>query len=667
MKHILSLALVFTCLFTSCKKRTDSKNQTDTKLSYEVVFREKAAGVFEKWSTGEGSFEYFYEYTDRGRGPKFSEKITLKNGVIASQTISGVNYRKVNIEEKFSSNPSTVSWSNAKGDGEASYNASSLYFRFDGTPAIYEILAQNLIESKNHKVKLYPEGEASLLKKYNLTLKNGASVQLISVKGLDMNPKYIWLQSNEMIGKIDGNLHVIRSDFKSERLNMKKLQDSIEIDYLKQEATRLTHKINQTLVIQNVNVFTESGGLLFNQDVVVENNVIKNIYPFSKSKTLNKEAQVIDGSCKTLLPGMYDMHTHNNNSRGLLHIAGGITSVRDLANNKQLKKLSKQFNTNEIIGPRIVTFAGIIDGSGPYANQRNVVSSLEEGLKEVQVYKDLGYQQIKLYSSIKPEWVKPLADKSHDLGMRVSGHIPAYMTANQAINQGYNEIQHINMVFLNFLSDTIDTRTPLRHIMPAEHGAHLDLQSKEYIDFVNLLKEKNIVIDPTVALFEDMYVSRVGEVSPTYKPIASRLPVMNQRGFYSGGLPKSGYKIERYAKSLNKMLDVINDFYKQGIHIVPGTDGLPGFLYHRELEMYAKAGISNAEVLQLATIKSAELTGTSKDYGSIKVGKKADLILIDGSPLEDISNIRRVELTIKDGNLFYAKELYESLGIKHFK
>jgi hypothetical protein len=279
----------------------------------------------------------------------------------------------------------------------------------------------------------------------------------------------------------------------------------------------------------------------------------------------------------------------------------------------------------------------------------------------------LGYQQIKLYSSIKPEWVRPLTDKAHQLGMRISGHIPAYMTATQAINQGYNEIQHINMLFLNFLSDTIDTRTPLRFTMPAQHGADLDLKSKEYLDFVDLLKSKNILVDPTVAIFENMLVSQSGELSPTYQAIANRFPIIEQRSFYTGGLSKEGEQVSRYKESFDKMLEVVADLFQKGVAIVPGTDGLPGFLYHRELELYVQAGIPAAEVLKMATIKSAQITGVSDVVGSIEVGKRADLILIDGNPLAEISDIRKIEWTMKGGNLYYSKELYNSVGVKYFK
>ncbi|QWX83557.1 amidohydrolase family protein [Cellulophaga sp. HaHaR_3_176] len=663
MKYICALFFIVTSCFNNLPI-TDHK--ASDKVIYDVVFREGLAGKYEKWKTDKTSVNYYYTYTDRGRGPEFSEELSFnKKGFVTSQTVTGVNYLKDSIQEFFKSENHSATWLNPKGEKKGEFNGDALYFRYDGSPAIYEVLARLLLSSENQKVKLYPIGEVELVENVPIRLSNNTVVKLLMVKGLDMNPTYLWMIGNEMVAKISGNLHVIRTDLKELRLEMKGIQDTIEDEYLTDLTKKLSHKLDK-VVIKNVNIFTPEGNILKNQDVLVHANRIAAINS-SGYLEISKDIQVINGQGKTLLPGMFDMHTHNTKFRGMLHVAGGVTSVRDLANNKQLKKLSNQFNTNEIIGPRIVTFGGIIDGDGPFANQRNVVSSVEEGLAEIQEYKDLDYQQIKLYSSIRPEWVAPLTKRAHELDMRVSGHIPAFMTATQAINQGYDEIQHMNMVLLNFLSDTIDTRTPLRHTMSAYHGVDLNLKSKEYLDFVQLLKTKNIRIDPTVSIFENMFVSVKGEPSPTYIKILDRLPLLNQRDYYSGGLPKSGEKVARYKGSFNKMLAIVYDLHKKGVEIVPGTDGLPGFLYHRELELYAQAGIPASEVLQLATIKSAEMTGVSELYGAIEVGKMADLILIDGNPLEDISTIRNVKWTMKDGNLFYAKEVYQAMGIKHFK
>jgi imidazolonepropionase-like amidohydrolase len=664
--YLSSALFVLLMTVTHCEQAVDLKSNGADTTYYDVVFRESKAGVYKKWQQGVGSYGYYYTYTDRGRGPVLSEQITLDNNhFIKSQSISGLNYLKDSVYEYFEVNGNRAQWINSAGKDQGEFLSEALYFRYDGTPASYEILAQVLMKAEKKSVKLYPKGLVTLMQKYPITLGDSISTQLLMIKGLDMNPVYLWLTNHALIGKIAGNLHIIRTDFQGYRKEMKVIQDSLENQYLFQLATDLSQEIDD-LIIKNVNIFTAEATLKRNQDVWVRKDKIKAIAPSIQSSVYGKDARIIDGTGKTLMPGMFDMHTHNTKFRGALHLAGGVTSVRDLANNKQVKALSHQFNSNQIIGPRIVTFCGIIDGPGPFANQRNVVENLDEGLAEIQVYKDLGYQQIKLYSSIKPAWVKPMADKAHQLGMRVSGHIPAYMTASQAIDAGYNEIQHMNMLFLNFISDTIDTRTPLRFTMVANHGAKLDLSSPEYLTFVKQLKAHQILIDPTLSIFENMFVATKGMPSPTYEMIVDRLPLINQRSYYKGGLPKPLDGSNRYMVAHERMLDVLYDLYQKGVDIVPGTDGLPGFLYHRELELFVKSGIPIKEVLKMATIKSAVITGVADAYGSIEVGKQADLILISGNPLERISDIRKVLWTTQGGYLYEAEALYASMGIDKF-
>ena len=664
--YLSSALFVLLMTVTHCEQAVDLKSNGADTTYYDVVFRESKAGVYKKWQQGVGSYGYYYTYTDRGRGPVLSEQITLDNNhFIKSQSISGLNYLKDSVYECFEVNGNRAQWINSAGKDQGEFLSEALYFRYDGTPASYEILAQVLMKAEKKSVKLYPKGLVTLMQKYPITLGDSISTQLLMIKGLDMNPVYLWLTNHALIGKIAGNLHIIRTDFQGYRKEMKVIQDSLENQYLFQLATDLSQEIDD-LIIKNVNIFTAEATLKRNQDVWVRKDKIKAIAPSIQSSVYGKDARIIDGTGKTLMPGMFDMHTHNTKFRGALHLAGGVTSVRDLANNKQVKALSHQFNSNQIIGPRIVTFCGIIDGPGPFANQRNVVENLDEGLAEIQVYKDLGYQQIKLYSSIKPAWVKPMADKAHQLGMRVSGHIPAYMTASQAIDAGYNEIQHMNMLFLNFMSDTIDTRTPLRFTMVANHGAKLDLSSPEYLTFVKQLKAHQILIDPTLSIFENMFVATKGMPSPTYEMIVDRLPLINQRSYYKGGLPKPLDGSNRYMVAHERMLDVVYDLYQKGVDIVPGTDGLPGFLYHRELELFVKSGIPIKEVLKMATIKSAVITGVADAYGSIEVGKQADLILISGNPLERISDIRKVLWTTQGGYLYEAEALYASMGIDKF-
>src|SRR6185436_1257375 len=139
---------------------------------------------------------------------------------------------------------------------------------------------------------------------------------------------------------------------------------------------------------------------------------------------------MIDANGKTVIPGLWDMHVHLSATDGLLHIANGVTTVRDLANDIDfLIGLRKKFDEGAAIGPRVL-MAGFMDGPGPFAGPTKVlVSTPEEAVKWVEKYKELGYEQIKIYSSVKPELVPVIAKRAHELGLRVSGHVPAYMRA----------------------------------------------------------------------------------------------------------------------------------------------------------------------------------------------------------------------------------------------
>ena len=111
---------------------------------------------------------------------------------------------------------------------------------------------------------------------------------------------------------------------------------------------------------------------------------------------------------------------------------------------------------------------------------------------------------------------------------------------------------------------------------------------------------------------------------------------------------------------------MIRTLHENGIQIVPGSDHMPAFTIHRELELYAESGISNADVLKIATLDSARICSVDDRTGSISVGKDSDLILVAGNPLEDISVIRRATLVLKGNTAFKPDELYKAVGVKPF-
>jgi hypothetical protein len=239
------------------------------------------------------------------------------------------------------------------------------------------------------------------------------------------------------------------------------------------------------------------------------------------------------------------------------------------------------------------------------------------------------------------------------------------MIASQFVEEGADELQHINFIFLNFLASQVkDTRTPERFTSVGANAAKLDLDSKPVKEFIDLLLNHHTTVDVTLATFEGMFTGRPRVVSPDFAPILNRLPAQVQRAAYSGGLQVTGENDQLYKDSYAAMLLMTKRMYDAGVAILAGTDALAGLMLHRELELEVKAGIPPAKALQIATWNASKLLKQEKELGSIGAGKLADLVLVEGNPAEKISDIRRCRLVMKNGVLFKSDVVYAAVGIK---
>jgi len=180
------------------------------------------------------------------------------------------------------------------------------------------------------------------------------------------------------------------------------------------------------------------------------------------------------------------------------------------------------------------------------------------------------------------------------------------------------------------------------------------------------LAKHQTVIDPTLATF-DFIRQRAGELSKAYAAAAPNLPPDVQRALRVAEMKiPDDATAAKYDKSYEKMVEFVGRLYKAGVPIVAGTDGVAGFTLQRELELYVQAGMTPSQALQVATWNGAKYSRVLDDRGSITPGKRADLILVDGDPTTNISDIRKVALVIKNGTAYYPSELYEALGVKPF-
>ncbi len=642
-------------------------------IQYSIMSSGKRTGTHWVYSTTPNRYSIFFEFNDRGRGPKQNVVLTTDaTGMPINRTITGVDYFKAPIQENFEIIDGVAKWKNNIEQGEKKISTPTLYSPLNSTPVEIEWMLQAALKNPDHKIGMLPSGflQVTHIKNHELKV-NGFTeeFELYSFIGSGGPPSHAWFTpKKKFFASVSGWSSVISQGFESYADELYKAQQKAEHDYFELQADRLTQVMKVPVAFTNVTLFDAIKGKgIKGQTVIVEGDKIITVGK-SKSVKVPANAKVVDGAGKLLMPGLWDNHAHYNPDQGLYHLAAGVTNIKDMANGFDLPDTKKKVDSDELLGPEISVMSGFIDFAGPYAGPTGkIVKTLDEGLAAVNYYADHGYQQVKLYSSIPVDWVKPLAAQAHQRGMKVCGHIPSFMTATRAINDGYDQVIHMNMLMLNFMGDTIDTRSMGRFIKVGARAKDIDLASAPVKEFLHLLKTKNIVVDPTLSVFESMFINEEGKLAHGYETSVNQFPAEFRRGLYTGGLPtRKGHEAD-YQQSFNKMLKMLKLLYDNKITFVPGTDDFPGFMLHHELELYSQAGVPNAKILQSATIVSATVANKEKEFGSIEVGKKANMILVDGDPLKNISDIRKVELVMKNGNLYDPKSMYQSYGFGFWK
>jgi imidazolonepropionase-like amidohydrolase len=632
------------------------QQQPDRTLRYTVLMSTNTAGSQVVTTHGDETTVDF-EYNDRGRGPKTHTVTRVdERGIPVSVVTTGNDYYKVAIEERLTTSDK-VTWKNTSDSGEGEPGA--FYASMYGPPDEVAMLVRAALKAGG-TLPLHPGGTATVRKAGEENL-HGTHVTAYEIGGLGFAPFEIWLDDDlNLFGNVSAWSSTIREGFEAD---VKKLIDAQDVRTRARDAERAKKLAVAPVrvIVVNARVFDPRTLTLSEPTTVItQGNRIASVGQDSPYSA----AEFIDAKGGVLLPGLWDMHVHITGIEGLLHIAAGVTSARDLGNDSDtVLDLKQKIDSGQLIGPRLV-LAGLIDGRGPFQGPTNLlVDNEEEGKKAIDFLVGRKYEGLKIYSSIKPELVPFLTKYAHEHGLRVSGHIPAGMRAEDAVDAGYDEIQHINMLMLNFMPDVKDTRTPARFTEPAKRGADLDLNSAEVRAFIEKLRAKGTVIDPTATAFESMFTSRVGVPSPSYAMVMDRFPPQVRRFFLAGGLPVPEGMDERYRASFAKMLELIGALYRAGVTIVAGTDDLAGFTLHREMELYAQAGIPPAEILRMATLLPTQILKREKDLGTIEPGKLADFIIVDGDPTKNISDIRKVVRVVKDGKVYDPKAIYRELGV----
>ncbi|HKF68662.1 MAG TPA: amidohydrolase family protein [Vicinamibacterales bacterium] len=346
-------------------------------------------------------------------------------------------------------------------------------------------------------------------------------------------------------------------------------------------------------------------------------------------------AVVVDAKGKTVMPGLWDMHAHFEQVEwGPIYLAAGVTTIRDVGNELDfIVAVRDAVAAGRGIGPRML-LAGIIDGPGPNGLGAVRAATPDEARQRVDRYHDAGFAQIKVYSSISLDVLRAITAEAHRLGMTVTGHVPEGMNAFAAIDAGLDQINHAQ--YLTAVADSGADR------------------------LIAALKKHKTVVDPTLALYE-LLARPLTQPIDTFEPGIRK--VARELEAPLSGFGSSPELAAQRRRQFEDEVAIVGRLHRAGIPIVAGTDqSVPGHSLHRELELYVQAGFSPLEALQSATVVPARVMGKESDSGTIQPGKRGDLVVLDGNPLDDIHNTRRIYRVITGGRVFDPAPLWESVG-----
>jgi imidazolonepropionase-like amidohydrolase len=574
-----------------------------------------------------------------------------------------------NAAETYTDTGGNARWTSSIDAGSAPAGK-KLYLPAGGPGLINAWLIERLAAAGDAGAELLPSGRASLAFGPSLSIKGPSgpkTVKLAFLRGILSSPVPVWLDDKNKYFADVGWISVMPAGYESNAPAMRELQEATVAAEVKSVAKRfLTDAARAPVLFSNVRLFdADKGVFLENQSVLASGGKIAAIGA-SGALTVPAGTRTIDGTGKTLVPGIWDSHMHIGDDWDVLaNVANGMTSFRSPGTMiERAQSVEKRRASGDLLmGEPFVS--AIIDKKDPLAAQGSMtVSSEAEAIAAVRQIKEAGLWGVKFYTSMNPAWIAPAAAEAKRLGLHVHGHVPATMRPLDAVRAGYDEITHLNFIVMQAMpQEVVDKANTAERIEgPARFAKDVDWTTPENRAFIAELKQRGTIVDPTLVIFEQTLTMDGGTVAPAYAPYTGIISPVLDRGFKSGGHPLvKGFTRADYRKSFAKMSELVRHLNEAGVTIVAGTDGW-GIELVRELELYQQAGFTPAKAIQSATIVPARVVGADKRTGSIAVGKEADMVLVDGDPSRELGALRRVVTVVSDGYVMDADALRKAAG-----
>jgi imidazolonepropionase-like amidohydrolase len=613
-----------------------------------------------------------YNVKNNGRGPTMAETITFgSDGLPNAWSISGTTTFGSKVNEHYNRDQRRTTWLDSTGKGQAPTKDPAIYIAQRGSPWSLQIYARALLKQPGMTMRALPGGTVKLEKADSLAVQGkGGPLQVTryELSGIRTDPDTMLLDAKgDLFASVSPEAVVVREGYEGEEVRLRKLAADWSTERFAAIQHEVAHDYGGPARIRNVRLFDpKTSALTAPVSVIVNGKQIAAIESVDSPATPGEVT--IDAAGGTLIAGMYEMHAHLGQDDALLNVLAGITSVRDMGNdNAVLDSLIRRIESGEIAGPHVIR-SGFIEGKSPFsANNGILVDSQDKAIDAVRWYGARGYWQIKIYNSMNPAWVPAMVEEAHHLGMRVAGHVPAFATADQMIEAGYDEMTHINQFVLGWvIAPGEDTRTLFR-LTALKRLPALDLNSAKVQHTIDLMVKGNKAIDPTLGIHENLVFNRDGQVPRGATDYLSHMPIGTRRDAMKAWIDTSAPGDDlAYRQAFEKLIGVVRQLHDRGVFIVFGTDTGGSFTYHRELELYQSAGMTAPEILKRATFESARYVGQEQSEGSIEKGKRADFFLVPGDPTKDLKAIKTISMVVKDGVFYYPTEAYPKFGIEPF-
>ncbi len=387
--------------------------------------------------------------------------------------------------------------------------------------------------------------------------------------------------------------------------------------------------IENVLVLRDANIINTYNGQITKNSVLIHNDIIQEIGDY-KSLTIGKRTKIIDCNDKYLLPGFFDMHTHileHKNSTQFLDslLAVGITGIRDMGGHTDsIAQIKSNIYRGIINGPNIYFAGYTLDGFKQKDSPDPTTLIINDSTNLNEVVSMLDRQKvnfIKVHSYFPHNRLEELIDISSQHGLSVVGHIPLKIDPEEAIEMGIKSIEHINSIIQGLVTKESNGIESITQAFYAIDSTYLDSLSKVFI-------EHKAAFTPTLHIVNKTYESNPDE------------------------------NLQRLGKlMMDRFLPMVLTLNNNGVLILAGSDDVPidetnYMSLHKELKWLVKAGLTNLESIQTATINPAKFLNIESQYGSIDINKKADIIILNSNPLDDISNTMDISNTIVNGKSF---------------